>query len=317
MTDNSCVPYHVPVLLSKSIDALNVHQGGTYVDVTYGGGGHSDEILRRLQGNGRLFALDQDADAIARGCQRRKTNNDNTQLYATPLQLIRSNFRYLWQWMRYYDVESVDGILADLGVSSHHFDTAERGFSFRSDAPLDMRMNRQAPLTAAQVLNTYSEQQLCNIFRLYGELHNAHRLAAAVVRQRSQSPIETTYQLVDIADSMMRGDRRKQELAKVFQDLRIEVNSEMEALSSLLTAAARLLRPGGRLVVITYHSLEDRLVKLFLRSGNIEGRIAEDIYGNRQTPFDTQRGKVVVPSEEEQQNNPRSRSAKMRVGIKK
>lgn len=315
MTHYSPTPYHVPVLLSESIDALDVHQGGIYVDVTYGGGGHSDEVLRRLQGSGRLFAFDQDADAIARGLQRHPQAAADEARQGEVLTLVRANFRHLWQWMRYYGIESVDGILADLGVSSHHFDTAERGFSFRSDAPLDMRMNQQSALTAADVVNTYSEHQLTTLFRLYGELRNAHRLASALVRERSKAPIATTRQLAEVAEQQLRAERQKKEMAKVFQALRIEVNGEMEALTTMLAAAARLLRPGGRLVVITYHSLEDRLVKNFLRAGNVEGNVETDFYGHRHAPFDTQRGKVVTPSDDEQQHNSRSRSAKLRVGV--
>ena len=300
--------YHVPVLLHESIDALQVCEGKVFVDVTFGGGGHSEEILRRLKGTGRLFAFDQDADALE--------NAERMRVDATPLTLVHANFRHLWSWMRYYDVTEVDGILADLGVSGHHFDTAERGFSFRSDGPLDMRMNREALLTAADVINTYSEEALCSMFRLYGELHCAHRLAVAVVRQRAIHPVVTTQQLADLAQPLLRADRQKKDLAKVFQALRIEVNGEMDALGAFLKAAGRLLRPGGRFVVITYHSLEDRLVKNFLRSGNIEGQIETDIYGNHSVPFDTRHRKLITPTEEEQQRNPRSRSAKMRVAEK-
>lgn len=301
--------YHVPVLLHESIDALSVKPGGVYIDVTFGGGGHSNEILRRLAGNGRLFAFDQDADAIKRGERREKRGEDI-------LTLVHANFRHLWQWMRYYNVTAVDGILADLGVSSHHFDTAERGFSFRSDAPLDMRMNQQAALTAADVVNTYSEEQLCTLFRLYGELRMAHRLAAIIVRERTKQPVTTTGKLATLTENILRTDRQKKELAKVFQALRIEVNGEMEALGELLTASARLLRPGGKLVVITYHSLEDRLVKNFIRSGNIEGTVKEDIFGNKETPFTTSARKMITPDTEEVERNPRSRSAKMRVAVK-
>ena len=302
--------YHVPVLLQESIDGLAIQPDGVYVDVTFGGGGHSREILRHLNAKGHLYSFDQDADA------ERNIVDDNRFTF------VRSNFRYLSQWMRYYGVDHVDGLLADLGVSSHHFDDAERGFSFRFDAPLDMRMNKRAGQTAAEVLNSYSEEQLADVFYLYGELKNARRIAKTVVKARSEKPIETTGQLmsvlgVDIANSQ---DQRansqwKKDMARLFQALRIEVNHEMEALTDMLRGAREVLGEGGRLVVITYHSLEDRLVKNMMKAGNAEGRVSQDFFGRVEAPFKTV-GKVIVPSDEEQQRNPRSRSAKLRIAEK-
>ena len=302
--------YHVPVLLQESIDGLAIQPDGVYVDVTFGGGGHSREILRHLNAKGHLYSFDQDADA-----ERNIVDDDR-------FTFVRSNFRYLSQWMRYYGVDHVDGLLADLGVSSHHFDDAERGFSFRVDAPLDMRMNKRAGQTAAEVLNSYSEEQLADVFYLYGELKNARRIAKTVVKARSEKPIETTGQLmsvlgVDIANSQ---DQRansqwKKDMARLFQALRIEVNHEMEALTDMLRGAREVLGEGGRLVVITYHSLEDRLVKNMMKAGNAEGRVSQDFFGRVEAPFKTV-GKVIVPSDEEQQRNPRSRSAKLRIAEK-
>ena len=294
--------YHIPVLLQESIDGLAIQPGGVYADMTFGGGGHSREILRRLGEKGHLYSFDQDADA-----EKNIVDDDR-------FTFVRSNFRYLKNWMRYYDVEQMDGVLADLGVSSHHFDDADRGFSFRFDSKLDMRMNRRAGKTAADVVNDYDEQQLTDIFRLYGELNNAHRLAKAIVKARKQQRIETTGQLlkaigVDNDDS----GQWKKDGAKLFQALRIEVNREMEVLREMLTSATDLLRPGGRLVVITYHSLEDRMVKNVMRSGNVEGRTEKDFFGRVNAPLHIINNKVVTPSEEELTRNPRSRSAKLRI----
>jgi len=297
--------YHVPVLLQESVDGLDIQPDGVYVDVTYGGGGHSREIYRRLGPGGRLFGFDQDEDAIP--ITPPKGGADFT--------FVRSNFRYLKQWMRYHDVEYIDGLLADLGVSSHHFDVADRGFSFRFDAPLDMRMNRRATLTAAQVVNTYGEQQLADVLYLYGELRQARQLAAALVKARQQQPIATTGQLQDIVGRLFPREREKKEVTKVFQALRIEVNHEMQALAQMLTAAAGLLRPGGRLSVITYHSLEDRMVKNIIRTGSIDGRQQQDFFGRVNCPLIAV-GKPIEPSEAEIQANPRSRSAKLRVAEK-
>ncbi|MBR1800537.1 MAG: 16S rRNA (cytosine(1402)-N(4))-methyltransferase RsmH [Bacteroidaceae bacterium] len=302
--------YHIPVLLQPSLEALNIRRDGTYVDVTLGGGGHSRAILSQLEG-GRLFSFDQDADAIAR-CEAEQAE---TMSGSAQWTLVRSNFRYLHHWMRYYEVDGVDGILADLGVSSHHLDAAERGFSFRADAPLDMRMNQQARRSAADVVNSYSAEELTSIFRLYGELHQASRMAAAIVKARAASPIATTQQLVQVLSPLIGRDREKKDLARAFQALRIEVNGEMEALRDMLSAAVNLLKPGGRLVVIAYHSLEDRMVKNLMRAGNINGDVQQDIYGRSQAPFRLI-GKPVVASDEEVQQNPRSRSARLRVAEK-
>ena len=304
--------YHVPVLLQESIDGLAIQPDGVYVDVTFGGGGHSREILRHLNAKGHLYSFDQDADA-----ERNIVDDDR-------FTFVRSNFRYLSQWMRYYGVDHVDGLLADLGVSSHHFDDAERGFSFRFDAPLDMRMNKRAGQTAAEVLNSYSEEQLADVFYLYGELKNARRIAKTVVKARSEKPIETTGGLLDVldietaqSDSQLSivNSQLKKDMARLFQALRIEVNHEMEALTDMLRGAREVLGEGGRLVVITYHSLEDRLVKNMMKAGNAEGRVSQDFFGRVEAPFKTV-GKVIVPSDEEQQRNPRSRSAKLRIAEK-
>lgn len=302
--------YHVPVLLKESVDGLDIKPDGIYVDVTFGGGGHSREILRRLGPEGCLFSFDQDEDA------------EQNIVDDSRLTFVRSNFRYLKNWMRYYDVECIDGLLADLGVSSHHFDDAERGFSFRFDAPLDMRMNKRARYTAANVLAEYDEGQLADIFYLYGELKQARRLATAVVKARSEQPIATTQDLMRIAESILgrgaRNDDRglKKDMAKVFQALRIEVNREMVALRQMLLAATDLLRDGGRLSVITYHSLEDRMVKNVMKSGNVEGRVKQDFFGRVESPFTLVNNKVITPDNDEQERNPRSRSAKLRIGMK-
>ena len=299
--------YHIPVLLQPSMEALNIRRGGIYVDVTLGGGGHSREILSHLGKTGHLFSFDQDADAI------RECSKDAEKL--GQWTLIRSNFRYLKNWMRYYEVDGIDGLLADLGVSSHHFDEAQRGFSFRTDAPLDMRMNQQGGRSAADIVNTYSADQLTTIFRLYGELRQAGKLASAIVKARSNQPIQTTQELADLLTPYIGRDREKKDLAKAFQALRIEVNGEMEALSTMLSAATELLRPGGRLVVIAYHSLEDRIVKNIIRAGNIEGQVEQDIFGRSSSPLRAI-GKPLVADDDEVAANPRSRSARLRVAEK-
>ena len=293
--------YHVPVLLEESIDGLAIQPDGLYADMTFGGGGHSSEILRRLGREGHLYGFDQDADA------ERNIPADERFTF------VRSNFRYVKQWMRYYGVEQLDGILADLGVSSHHLDDAGRGFSFRFDAPLDMRMNKRAGTTAADVVNDYSEQQLADVFYLYGELKQARRLAATIVKARSPQPIATTGDLLQALDIDTNGTQWKKDMARLFQALRIEVNHEMEALKEMLAGATTLLKPGGRLAVITYHSLEDRLVKNMMKAGNTEGRVNRDFFGRSDTPFRAVNSRVIVPSDEEQQRNPRSRSAKLRI----
>ncbi|MGN0085915.1 MAG: 16S rRNA (cytosine(1402)-N(4))-methyltransferase RsmH [Alloprevotella sp.] len=298
--------YHVPVLLAESVDGLAVRPGGIYVDATFGGGGHSREILRRLEGSGRLFGFDQDADA-----------ESNIPPAEPCFTFVRSNFRYLSNWLRYYEVDGVDGILADLGVSSHHFDAENRGFSFRYDAPLDMRMNARAGETAADVLAGYEEERLADLFYLYGELKNARKIAAVIVRARRQRDLRTVSDLTEAVSPLLGREREKKDLAKVFQALRIEVNHEMDALRDLLDAALRALRPGGRLSVLTYHSLEDRIVKNYIRSGNAEGRVEQDFFGRRHCPLRAVGGsKPLIPSPEEQTRNPRSRSAKLRVAEK-
>ena len=299
--------YHVPVLLQETVDGLDVRPGGIYVDLTFGGGGHSSEILRRLGGTGHLYAFDQDEDALPRARELEGGGN---------FTFVRSNFRFLSAWMRYYGHAHVDGILADLGVSSHHLDDGSRGFSFRHDAPLDMRMNRQSGISARQVVAQYSEQQLADVLYLYGELRNSRRIASAIVSARQQQPIDTTAQLSDVVKPLLGADREKKDLARVFQALRIEVNGEMLALRQMLGAAAALLRAGGRLCVLTYHSLEDRMVKNMVRSGNVEGKVRTDIYGRSHAPLEAVNRTVIVPGTEEQQNNPRSRSAKLRIARK-
>ncbi len=293
--------YHVPVLLRESVGGLDIKPDGVYVDVTFGGGGHSREILNRLGAKGRLFSFDQDEDA--------EQNIVNDERFT----FVRSNFRYLKNWMRYYGIGEIDGLLADLGVSSHHFDDETRGFSFRFDAPLDMRMNKRAGMTAADVLNNDSEEQLSDIFYIYGELKNARRIAAAIIQARTARRIETTNDLMEATEKCFQREREKKETAKLFQALRIEVNHEMDALKEMLNGARDLIRTGGRLSVITYHSLEDRLVKNMMKAGNVEGKVVQDFFGRIESPFRQIGGKVIVPSEEEQQSNPRSRSAKLRI----
>lgn len=300
------IVYHVPVLLGESIDGMNLKDGGIYVDVTFGGGGHSREILRRLGGKGRLFSFDQDPDA----------ERNIAGVAADNFTFVRSNFRYLKNWMRYHGVDHIDGLLADLGVSSHHFDDETRGFSFRFDAPLDMRMNKRAGMTAADVVNTYDEERLADIFYLYGELKTSRKIASAIVKARGQKKIETTQDFLDVVAPFFKREREKKDMAKLFQALRIEVNHEMDALKEMLLAATELLAPGGRLSVITYHSLEDRIVKNIIKTGNVEGKRVQDFYGRVETPLKQVNNKVIVPTDEEQMRNPRSRSAKLRIAEK-
>ena len=290
---NTAETYHVPVLLQESIDGLNIKPDGIYVDVTFGGGGHSKEILNRLGKNGHLYSFDQDEDA-----EKNILDDDR------------------FNWMRYYHVAHIDGLLADLGVSSHHFDDETRGFSFRFDAPLDMRMNNRSGMTAAEVLNTYSEEALADIFYIYGELKNARKIAAAIVKARSNKNIETTSDLMQATEKLFQREREKKETAKLFQALRIEVNREMDALKEMLNGAKEILSEGGRLSVITYHSLEDRIVKNVMRAGNPEGRMVQDFFGRTEAPFRLLSNKVITPSDEEQERNPRSRSAKLRIAEK-
>ena len=302
--------YHIPVLLGQSVDGLDVKPGGIYVDVTFGGGGHSREILSRLSADGHLYSFDQDADA-----EKNASRGEGSLGEDPRFTFVRSNFRYLKNWMRYYGVEHIDGVLADLGVSSHHFDDETRGFSFRFDAPIDMRMNKRAGMTAADVLNEYEEESLADLFYLYGELKNSRKLASAIVKQRTIKPFATTGELMDAVEKLMPKERAKKDMAKLFQALRIEVNHEMDALRDMLRSAVECLGEGGRLSVITYHSLEDRIVKNVMKSGNAEGKVDKDFYGRINTPL-KMIGKVIVPDNEEQQANPRSRSAKLRISEK-
>lgn len=294
--------YHIPAMLKETIEGLNIKPAGTYVDVTFGGGGHSRAIMKELTNDGgRLFSFDQDADALANAIDDPRWT------------FVHSNFRYLRNWLDYYGVTAIDGLLADLGVSFHHFDCPERGFSFRFPAPLDMRMNQTAKRTAADIVNTYSEEDLARIFYLYGELNSGRAIAKNLCRARSQKAILRTEDLV--AASRIPAERSK-ELARLFQALRIEVNDELGALRDMLVAARDLLAPGGRIAILTYHSLEDRLVKNFLRSGNLEGTIEKDFYGNILTPFTLiEKGREASP--EEVAANPRARSAKLRIAEKK
>lgn len=311
--------YHIPALLHETIDGLNISQNGIYVDVTFGGGGHSKAILNLLSEEGKLFSFDQDIDAY---------NNFTANNSETPenWEFVHSNFKYLKNFMQYYGVNEIDGLVADLGVSFHHFDTAKRGFSFRFMGPLDMRMNQKSLITAQQIINTYSEQELAQVLYLYGEMNNSRQIARKIVKARENEIITTTKRLVEVViGSKVESDgeelnidaRYKKDLARVFQALRIEVNDEMGALRSMLTDALELLRPKGRITVLTYHSLEDRIVKNFFRTGNFEGKQEKDFYGNPISPFMLVNNKVIVASEEEVEQNPRARSAKLRIAEKK
>ena len=316
--------YHVPVLLKESVNGLHIKPNGIYVDVTFGGGGHSREILSRLGADGHLFSFDQDADAEnnifedsgdAKDCfneQKGKRFVDDSRF-----TFVRSNFRFLKNWMQYYGIEQIDGLLGDLGVSSHHFDDESRGFSFRFDAPLDMRMNKRAGKTAADIVNEYDEEQLANLFYIYGELKNSRRIASALTNVRRQKPIATTSDFISAVEPLFKREREKKDMAKLFQALRIEVNHEMTALKEMLMAATDVMKPGGRLSIITYHSLEDRIVKNIMKTGNIEGKVEQDFFGHIDSPYKLINNKVIVPSEEEQSQNPRSRSAKLRIAERK
>lgn len=311
-------PYHIPALLRASVDALNIRPSGVYVDCTLGGGGHTRAILQAIAdagatadgASGGLLSFDQDSDAINRALADPALGGNQR------LQLVHGNFRYLANFLRYYGAVQVDGILADLGVSFHHFDDAERGFSFRFEGPLDMRMNRDAHRSAATLLDEMSQQELTDIFRLYGELKQAPRIAAAIVKARTEAPVDTIERLLGVSEPYISPRQQKKELAQLFQALRIAVNDEIGALRSLLVQSRRVLRPGGRLAIITYHSLEDRLVKNFLRSGNLEGREEKDFFGRSLSPFRLLTSKPIVPDEAEIEANPRSRSAKLRVAEK-
>ena len=296
--------YHTPALLQACIDGLQIDPSGIYVDATFGGGGHSSAILRNLQ-SGHLFGFDQDDDALNNAPEDEK------------FTFVHHNFRFLKHFMRFYNVEQLHGILADLGVSFHHFDTAERGFSFRYDAKLDMRMNRRATLTAEKVINEYAPEQLIEIFKTYGELRNARKLAQVILQTRNKERIKFTGQLKEIIAPLFPRKAENKFLARFFQAIRIEVNQEIPALKSLLSDGTRLLKPGGRFAIITYHSIEDRIVKNYFKSGNMEGIIEKDFYGNPIVPFKVITRNVIVPDEKEIKNNPRSRSAKLRIAEKK
>lgn len=293
--------YHIPALLTETVDGLNIRPDGVYVDVTFGGGGHSREILARLGEQGRLFGFDQDIDTL-------KNIPDDKRF-----TFVRSNFRYLKNFLKYHGIDAVDGILADLGVSSHHFDDAERGFSFRFDGELDMRMNKAARLSASAVLNTYTEEALADVFFLYGELHNSRKIARTIVQARAKQPVERISQFIEILKPFFGKEKEKKDMARVFQALRIETNKEMDVLRDLLEQSIEMLNPEGRIAVLTYHSLEDRLVKNFFRSGNLEGKVEKDFFGNVISPLRPVNNKVIVATDEEVELNPRARSAKLRV----
>lgn len=299
--------YHIPALLQDSVDGMNLKPDSICVDVTFGGGGHSREILSRLGSKGHLYSFDQDIDALSN-----IEENEN-------FTFVHSNFRYLKNFMQYHEVKSVDAILADLGVSSHHFDDSKRGFSFRyENEKLDMRMNQKAKKTAADILNQYNEEKLADIFFFYGELKQAKRIASMIVKSRQEKPFKLISDLLEtLAPFIGKNEKEKKILAQAFQALRIEVNEEIEALKDMLNQSLDILKPGGRLVVITYHSIEDRLVKNFFKTGNFEGKLDKDFYGNVNTPFRLINNKVIVPSKEEEMQNPRSRSAKLRIAEKK
>ena len=295
--------YHTPVLLKESVDGMEIAANNTCIDVTFGGGGHSREILSRLGAKGHLYSFDQDADA--------EQNAPNDKRFT----FVRGNFRFIYNFMRYHNATKVDAILADLGVSGHHFDDETRGFSFRFDADLDMRMNKRGGQTAADLLNNAPEEKLAEIFKLYGELNCSRKLASAVVKRRAVKPFKRVNDLIETAKPFCPPQREKKEMAKVFQALRIEINQEVESLKEMLQQCKELLKPGGRLVVITYHSIEDRLVKNFMKSGNMDGVVEKDFFGRSTSPFETQ--KMLTPTDEELERNPRSRSAKLRVAIKR
>mgnify|MGYP004442587125 FL=1 len=296
--------YHIPALLNECMEGLDIKPDGTYVDVTFGGGNHSRAIMQRLGNNGHLYGIDQDMDAY------------QNRIDDPRFTFVHSNFAYLKNFLRFYHVDGVDGILADLGVSFHHFDDSERGFSFRFDTRLDMRMNRDSSFDACSLIANYTEEQIANVLFLYGELKQARRMAAAIVKARRNTAIETTSQLADIVRPLIKPNQEKKELAMVFQALRIEVNHEMDVLAQLLKSALDVLKPGGRLVIITYHSLEDRLVKNFVRSGNIDGKVEKDFFGRVNAPLKPVNNRVIVPSDDEIAHNPRSRSAKLRIAVK-
>ncbi|MEA4974983.1 MAG: 16S rRNA (cytosine(1402)-N(4))-methyltransferase RsmH [Paludibacter sp.] len=293
--------YHVPALLTETIDGLNIKPDGVYVDCTFGGGGHAREILKRLGKNGKLIGFDQDEDAFGNIPQ------DERFIF------VHSNFKYLKNFLQFHQIEKVDGIIADLGVSFHHFDEAERGFSFRYDGELDMRMNKKSGLTAAKVLNTYSEEQLADVFYLYGELHNARKIARTIVNYRVDNKFDRIFPFIEVLKPFFGREKEKKDMARVFQALRIEVNREMEVLKSLLKQCVEVLSEDGRLAVLTYHSLEDRMVKNFIRSGNFEGKLEKDFFGNVIAPMKAVNNKVIIAGDGEVATNPRARSAKLRI----
>ena len=296
--------YHIPALLPQTIDALNIKPSGIYVDATFGGGGHSRAIMERLDSNGHLYSFDQDEDAVNRA-------------FSDPrFTMVYGNFRFLSNFLRYYNIDSVDGILGDLGVSFHHFDDSSRGFSFRTEGKLDMRMNRHAALTASTILNEYSGEHLADIFYLYGELSAARKIASAIVSARQKTPVDTTDRLLEVCRPFISPKKGKKDMACIFQALRIEVNGELDALRSFLEQATDVLKPGGRLAILTYHSLEDRLVKNFMRSGNFTGNAEKDFFGRINAPLKQVNSKPVIPDEDEIASNPRSRSAKLRIAEK-
>ena len=297
--------YHIPALLNETINGLNIKPDGIYVDVTFGGGGHSREILSKLNEKGKLIAFDQDEDAYVNRL------NDSRFIF------VKSNFKYLKNFLKYHGIEKVDGILGDLGVSFHHFDQADRGFSFRFDGELDMRMNKQSAFTAATILNTYEESRLADVLYLYGELRNSRKIASRVCAVRTETPIVKVNQFLEILQPFFFREKEKKDIARVFQALRIEVNNEMETLRLLLKQSLEVLNPQGRLVVLTYHSLEDRLVKNFMKTGNFEGNLEKDFYGNPLTDLRVINNKAMIAGEEEVNRNPRSRSAKLRISEKK
>ena len=297
--------YHVPALLRETIEGLSIKPDGIYVDCTFGGGGHAREVLKELDQRGKLLGFDQDEDAF------KNIIADERFIF------VHSNFKYLKNFLKFHKIEKVDGILADLGVSFHHFDEVERGFSFRYDGELDMRMNKKSNLTAAVVLNTYSEEQLANVFYLYGELHNSRKIARTLVNHRTKEPFNRIFAFIEVLKPFFGREKEKKDMARVFQALRIEVNQEMEVLKSLLNQCIEVLNEEGRLVVLTYHSLEDRLVKNFIKSGNFEGKLEKDFYGNIIAPMKAINNKVIVAGDEEVAINPRARSAKLRIATLK
>ncbi|MDD6006326.1 MAG: 16S rRNA (cytosine(1402)-N(4))-methyltransferase RsmH [Bacteroidales bacterium] len=297
--------YHIPALLNETVEGLEILPDGVYADLTFGGGGHSRAILSHLSDNGKLYGFDQDIDAYANRIDDKR------------FTFVYSNFRYLSNFMRYYGEEQIDGIVADLGVSFHHFDDEKRGFSFRfEEGELDMRMNRNSSLTARDILNTYTEERLADIFFLFGEMKNSRRVASEIVKARASRPFATTDDFLKVVSKFIKPTQEKKELAQLFQALRIEVNNEIDVLKSMLSQSLKVLKPGGRIAVLTYHSLEDRIVKNYFKTGNISGKVEKDFFGRIDTPFRLVNNKVIVPSDEEIERNPRSRSAKLRIAEK-